>query len=145
MALKEIRHSVRLLAALTVVVAASVLSGCGGNDGGGDGRVLHSGSSNVLIGAKGDGDNVAGVGFAGTVSLAGGCLGIGGATIIWPYGTQVSSDDPLTIYVPGLGRLTVGDRVDGGGDEYGDHLPKGIDAVPSDCPTEQVVAFFPNR
>ncbi len=67
------------------------------------------------------------------------------ATVIWPHGTKITSDDPLTIEVPGLGGLQVDDQVDGGGVEYGDHLPKGIDAVPEGCPTEQVFEFYPNR
>jgi hypothetical protein len=66
--------------------------------------------------------------------------------VIWPHGTKIATDDPLTIDVPSLGRLRVGDYVDGmGGDEYVDYLPKGIDAVPSGCPTDQVVAFYPDQ
>ncbi len=132
---------IQALAVLTMIVAGSLLSGCGGGDGG----VLYSGDSIVLVGAEGDGDNMAGVGFAGGVTMVGDCMGIEGATVIWPHGTKIASDNPLSIDVPGLGPLTVGDHVDGGGDEYVDYLPKGLGAIPSGCPTEQVVAFYPNK
>jgi hypothetical protein len=134
----------RALAALSMMVVGSLLSGCGGGDGG----VLHSGDSVVLVGADVLGPTV-GVGFGGSVAMVGDCLGVEGdgavATVIWPHGTKIASDDPLTIDVPGLGRVSVGDQVAGGDDVNVDRLPKGNDAIPSGCPTEQVVAFYPNH
>ena len=89
----------------------------------------------MLVGADGDRRNIPEAVLTGPVTMAGDCLGINGATVIWPHGTKIATDDPLTIDVPSLGRLRVGDCVDGmGGDEYVDHLPKGIDAVPSGVP-----------
>jgi|1186.fasta_scaffold800995_2 hypothetical protein len=129
----------RTLAFLPIVFAASGLSAC---DGGGDGSALHSGDSIVLVDADSDGPTV-GVGFAGSVAMVGDCLGIGHATVIWPHGTTITDRDPLTIEVPGLGQVRVGSGVDGGADGVGD-LPKGIDTIPSGCPTRQVIAFFPN-
>jgi hypothetical protein len=130
----------RTLAFLSIILIASPgLSACGG---GGDGSVLHSGDSIVLVDADSDGPTV-GVGFAGSVAMVGDCLGIGHATVIWPHGTTISDRDPLTIEVPGLGQVRVGSGVDGGADDLGD-LPKGIDAIPPGCPTRQVVAFSPN-
>jgi hypothetical protein len=38
-----------------------------------------------------------------------------------------------------------GDPAGGGAVEYGDHLPKVIDAIPSDCPSDQVIAFYPTQ
>jgi hypothetical protein len=64
--------------------------------------------------------------------------------VIWPQGTRIASDDPMTIDVPGLGTLTIGDQVAGGGVEYGNRLPEGIDAIPSGCPTDEMVAFYPD-
>jgi hypothetical protein len=72
-------------------------------------------------------------------------MGIDDATVIWPYGTKIASEHPLTIDVPGLGRLKVGDHADGGADEYAHHLPTGIDAIPSSCPMHRVLAFYPNH
>lgn len=129
----------RALPAFAVIVAVLMASGCGGDEG----EVLRHGDSIVLVGAEGDGDNVAGIGYGGTVAMVGRCLGLNDATVIWPHGTKVVSDDPLTVDVPGLGRLRIGDEVGGGADVYGDHLPEGIDAIPSGCPTEEVVAFYP--
>jgi hypothetical protein len=126
--------------ALTVVAAAA--SGCGGEDGS---RVLRSGTSAVLVAADpGPDAAIGGVGYGGYVAMVGGCLGMGDATVVWPYGTEVASDDPLTIDVPGLGTLRVGDPASGGAVEYGDQLPEGLEA-PSDCPTEHVIAFYPDR
>lgn len=118
---------------------ALVVSACGE----GNGAVIHRGDTVVLVGANGDGDNMAGVGFGGKVAVVGACLGINDATVFWPYGTEVVAENPLTIDVPGLGRVSVGDQVIGGADVYADHLPKGIDAIPSGCPTKDVVAFYP--
>jgi hypothetical protein len=131
------------LPALALVVVGSLVSGCGG---GAAGRVLHTRASFVLVGAEDDADApAAGVGFGGYVAMLGRCVGIGDATVIWPYGTEITSDRPLTIAVPGLGTLQVGDPASGGAVDYGDHLPKGIDVIPSGCPTERVIAFYPDR
>lgn len=126
---------------LTVIFAGSLLSGCGGGDGG----VLHSGGSLVLVDEDHSGDATVGVGYGGVVAMAGDCVGIDGATVVWPHGTTIVSGNPLTIKVPGLGRVTLGDQVSGGGGDYGVHVPKGIDAIPTGCPTERVVAFYPGQ
>jgi hypothetical protein len=118
-----------------------LISGCGADDG----IVIHSGDAVVLVGAEGDGNNMAGVGFSGKVSMVGPCLGIGDTTVFWPHGTKVVQENPLSIEVPGLGQVTVGDQLTGGADVYVDHVPKGIDAMPSDCPATEVVAFYPER
>jgi hypothetical protein len=134
-----------VLAMLTLVGVGTSLSGCGG---GGDGSVLRSGNSVVLVGPELHGPTV-GVGFGGRVVMVGHCLGISGVLTIWPHGTTVTSNDPLTIDVPGVGPLTVGDSVMGGASGSGpgptSYLPKGIDAVPSGCPTDRVVSFLPDH
>lgn len=131
------------LASLVLFGVAFLLTGCGS---GGAGEVLHSGDAIVLVGAEGDSDEaMAGVGFSGDVAMVGACIGIDDVTVIWPYGTKIATQHPLTIDVPGLGRLKVGEHADGGADLYGHHLPKRIDAIPSDCPTQRVIAFYPNH
>jgi hypothetical protein len=144
---------IRALVVLTMIVAGSLLSGCGDHDG----HVLRSGSAFVLVGASDEARRLPHSTITGRVSIVGGCLGINGsavdgATVIWPHGTKITAEDPLTIDVPGLGSLRVGDGVDGSGDqfvnhrpgqEYVDYLPQGIDRVPTGCRRNQVIAFYP--
>lgn len=47
----------------------------------------------------------------GTLELVGGCLGTSGTVVIWPDGTEVVSEDPLTIDLPGRGAFSLGDDV----------------------------------
>jgi hypothetical protein len=128
----------RVVALLAVLVSGLLVSGCSG----GQGEVLHSGGSIVLVDADHDGEAVAAIGYEGDVAMAGACLGIGAATVLWPHGTTIVSDDPLTIEVPGLGRVKLGDHVTGGAVRYAGNLPKGSDSVPSECPTDQAVGFL---
>lgn len=130
----------RGFAVLAVLMSGALWSGCTTDHG-----VLRSGDSIVLVGEIGPEDSVAGVGLGGTLMMVGDCVGIDEATVIWPSGTEIASVEPLAIDVPGLGRVALGDRVDGGGDEYVDRLPKGIDSIPAGCPTEQVFAFYPDE
>lgn len=70
-------------------------------------------------------------------------LGFDGVTVLWPQGTKIVTDDPLTIQVPGLGRVTSGDSAYGRVDTFAPgHLPEGIGAIPDGCPSE-LIAFFP--
>lgn len=121
-----------------LALAGVCLGGCSGS-----GEVLRSDDSVVLVGADGDGDNAAGVGFGGNVTMVGACLGIEASTVIWPHGTSIVSEHPLVVDVTGLGEIRVGDQVSGGGVQYADHLPDGIDAIPSECPSGSLFAFFP--
>lgn len=107
--------------------------------------MLESGETKILIGAEADAEkDRAGVGMAGTVDVVGDCLGMDGNTVIWPYGTEVVDDSPLTIRVPDLGEITVGDSIEGGADTYADSLPEGIDELPSGCPEVGLFAFYPH-
>ena len=127
------------------VLALLMLTSCGGGEGElAPGKVLEGGSGKVLVNAEQpEGVMDAGEGFDGRVELVGDCLGIGGNTIIWPPGTEIVSDNPLVVEVPGLGQVTIGDQVTGGADHYVDYLPEGIDAIPSGCPTGSVFAYDP--
>jgi hypothetical protein len=130
------------LGAVMVIVGASSWSGCSGDD---EGRILHSGDSVVLVGTQSNHDSVAGVGFGGYVALVGPCLGLNSTTVVWPEGTKITSDEPLTIDVPGLGRLRIGDPVDAGAVMYEDGMPTSMPAVPSDCRTDTVAVLYPDR
>lgn len=52
------------------------------------------------------------------VAMVGHCLGIDHATAFWPHGTEVVSKYSLTIDVPGIGKVSVGDQLSGGADVY---------------------------
>ncbi len=122
-----------------------VLTSCGGAGDVAPGEVLRGHGGTVLVNAEPDGGAMAGVGYGGRVTLVGECLGIDDATVIWPHGTELVSDEPFVVEVPGMGQVTIGDRVAGGADQYVDHLPDGIDAIPPGCPTVSVFAFYPDR
>ena len=50
------------------------------------------------------------------MGIVGGCLGAGGHVVVWPAGTEVVDDSPLTIEIPGDDRTyAVGDEVRLGG------------------------------
>jgi hypothetical protein len=127
-------------ALVALLLAVGFLTfGCGA-----DGEVLEGGDSLVLVGGDPNAD-MAGVGFGGTVTMVGRCLGVDNWTVIWPKGTTVVSTSPLSIRVPGQGLIRVGDRLGGGAVNVSDkNLPDGIDAVPQGCPAEEMVEFFPH-
>lgn len=76
----------------------------------------------------------------GTIEIVGGCLGASGEVIVWPHGTKVVDDDPLTIDIPDKGEHQVGDEIRLGGgmvfeQSEGEAAPSkvaGVD-VPSEC------------
>jgi hypothetical protein len=128
---------------LTLAVLTLTCASCGSS---GDGDVLRAGSHYVIVGADGDLDNVAGFGLpSGRVELVGDCLGIDGRTVIWPHGTEIVSTDPLEVDVPDFGKLSEGDEFSEAGAEdwSADRLPDGIDALPSGCPGENLIALVP--
>lgn len=135
---------VRATGGLVLLLALASCTG-GGEDAVAPGEVLGGSTGTVLVNAEPGEGGIAGVGFFGRVKLVGDCLGIEDATIIWPHGTQIVSEDPFVVEVPGMGQVSIGDRVSGGGDEYVDYLPDGIDAVPPGCPTKRVFAFHPDH
>lgn len=117
------------------LATVGILSACGS-----DGDVLSADGTHVLVGPTTNSGDDAGI--SGTVTMDGDCLGIGnGQVIIWPGGTTIVSEDPITIKVPGLGEIGLGDKIDGGGGMT-DEPPDGVD-VPSTCPSENLVVFRP--
>ena len=103
--------------------------------------MLDSGGKHVLVAPPANGGEDAAI--SGVVTLIGGCLGIGSSVAIWPHGTTIVSDDPLTIRVPDLGQVKLGDEVDGGGGthEPGD-APNGV-TIPDTCKSETIVTWRP--
>jgi hypothetical protein len=51
----------------------------------------------------------------GRLEVVGDCLGANGSVIVWPPGTDVVKQDPLTIDIPDNGTFTLGDDVHLGG------------------------------
>ena len=125
----------------SVAALVPLLTSCstgGAND-------LTSGEYHVLVSAPADGGDDAGIG--GTVGLVGKCLGIGGSVAFWPSGTEIVADDPLTIDVPGIGEVSVGDKVSGGGGSHAWPVDSSVSTVepevsiPDSCPTTSWVTF----
>lgn len=108
------------------------------------GTVVESYGGTVLIGTD-DGTNMAGVGLGGDVAFVGDCLGLDQTLIIWPPGTEVIAQEPLTINVPGLGAVKVGDHIEGGGQEYDVSDPPDGLKIPAGCSSDLLYSFFPDR
>jgi hypothetical protein len=104
-------------ASLAVVVL--VLVGCGT----GDQTAISRGSSTIYVHGgsllpRGGDDAL----IEGTVVARGGCvlLGIGDATypVVWPSGTSITDDDPLTLRLRSGDEVGVGGTVRGGGGSH---------------------------
>lgn len=115
----------------TLVIA--LLAGCGGS-------VISVGDASVLVSERtGSGMDAAG---GGRLEIVGGCLGASGSVIVWPHGTEVVDDEPLTVEIPGYGTFAVGDDVQVGGgyvlEHSSDTAVEGLYdvagvTVPADC------------
>ena len=53
--------------------------------------------------------------LAAELQIVSGCLGAGGSVVIWPFGTRVIDEDPLTIEIPDNGTFVLGEEVTVGG------------------------------
>lgn len=132
------------VASVLVSVLLVALSACGGGA-----KDLEAGKVHVLVSASSGDEGGADVGIAGTVQLVGDCLGIGDAVAFWPKGTKVVSEDPLTIDVPGEGKVTVGDTVQGAGGSHSTASDSEVDSskpelpIPASCPSTSWVDFRP--
>lgn len=119
--------------AFTTVGALIPLSGCGG-------QVISSDGVTVLVSERTDAGMSALGG--GNLEVVGGCLGASGSVIVWPHGTEVVQDEPLTIDIPEYGTFALGDEVQVGGgyvlehssDDVapGDYRVGGV-TVPAEC------------
>ena len=123
---------VRKFAAAIPTLALILVAGCGG-------QVIAAGDVDVLVAASsGDGMDAMG---GGTLEVVGGCLGVSGFVVVWPHGTEVADEDPLTIEIPGNGSFALGESVQVGGgfvvehssDEGDPPYEVGRVTVPDDC------------
>ena len=123
-----------LISAVSISAAAmSVLTACGG-------EVISGGEVTVLVSEPADGgmDALGG----GRLEVVGGCLGASGVVMIWPHGTKVVTEEPLTIDIPSHGTFALGDDVQVVGGlvlehsfadvEPGTYRAGGVD-VPAEC------------
>ena len=125
----------RLLAVLAVTAA---LGGCGG-------EVIRAGDATVLVAERAEAgmDALGG----GRLEVVGGCLGADGYVIVWPYGTEVVADDPLTVSIPGHGTAALGDHVEVSGGFVLEHTSGRVEpgplevagvTVPAECAEHDV-------
>ena len=92
--------------AIALVVCA-FFAGCA------SGERIEAGGHIVLIAEPADsGDDAL---LAGNLSDVGGCLGIESYAVVWPHGTQVTDEDPLSLTVPGQPPVAIGEYVEVGG------------------------------
>ena len=110
---------------------AWTLSGCGGAE------VAVVDDVTVLIGARsGSGMDAL---LPGRLAVVDGCLGLDyedGAVayvVIWPHGTEVVRDNPLTLALPDGEEYQLGDQLQVGGGESSSPTAGGID-VEQECP-----------
>ncbi|MCZ2859627.1 hypothetical protein [Blastococcus sp. VKM Ac-2987] len=112
---------------MAIVIASSalpLLTACGG------GEVVSAGEVTVLVSEQSEAgmDALGG----GRLVVVGGCLGAGGYVIVWPSGTEVVHEDPVTIDVPGLGTYGLGDEVEVAGGFVLEHSSQEVEPGPFD-------------
>lgn len=66
----------------------------------------------------------------GRLELLGGCLGADGAVVVWPHGTEVADEDPLSIRIPDNGIFDLGDQVEFGGGFVLEHSSDEVEPGP---------------
>lgn len=85
------------------------LTACGG---GAD--VVDAGVAKIYVGQRSSGGDSALL--RGPLAVLDGCLGVAERVVVWPHGTTVVREKPLTIRAPGVeGDRTIGDEVQIGG------------------------------
>lgn len=66
----------------------------------------------------------------GRLEVVGGCLGASGSVIVWPPGTEVVKDNPLTIDIPDYGTFALGDEVQVAGGFVLEHSSRNVEPSP---------------
>lgn len=88
------------------VLLAALLTSCAG-------RAIETDEATVLVGERsGGGDDAL---WSGPLEVVGGCLGVRGAVVVFPHGTEVIDEDPLRVDIPGDPEAALGDNVSLGG------------------------------
>ncbi|MBC2934228.1 hypothetical protein [Nocardioides sp. zg-1228] len=127
----------RMGRAVSLACVVISLSACGGA------RAVDGGDATVLVAERTGGGMDARL--EGTLAVVDGCLGITDVTtyrdtvVVWPHGTEVTSDAPTTIELPGVGEIAVGEKVsvDGGVDRSTTGRVGGL-VVPSYCDSTEI-------
>jgi len=122
-----------------VVGLAGTLVACG------VARTIEAGDARVLVAERSSGGMDALL--EGTLTMVGACLGIeateGSAllVVVWPYGTDVERGDPLTLDLPDVGTVSLGEAVAVGGGVVRPDSPAGPvggAAIPASCRAPEV-------
>ena len=108
------------------------------DDGRGASDVVTAGDVTVLVGERSrEGMEAL---LPGRLAVIDGCLGLeseevaASYVVVWPHGTEVVDEDPLTISVSGGGEHSIGDQIQvGGGETTSSGKPGGVD-VEARCP-----------
>lgn len=121
-----------------IAVLTLVMTGCGG-------QVISAGGATVLVSERtGSGMDALG---GGRLEVVGGCLGTDGYVIVWPHGTEVVQENPLTIRIPDTGQFALGDTVQVGGGFVLEHSSQTVApgpfevagvAVPTECAAHDI-------
>lgn len=108
-ALASLRRTSPWLIAGAIAVALVVVFGVRGCSG----KVIDADGVKVLTaGYQSGGSDALG---GGTLEVVGDCLGAHGDVYVFPQGTEVIDEEPLTIDIPGVGEVSLGEEFDVGG------------------------------
>lgn len=126
------------------LLVCALVGGCA------SGQRVDVGGLTVLIAEPADsGDDAL---LAGKLSDVGGCLGIEGFAVVWPNGTRVSDEGPLSLTVPGQPKVGMGERIEVGGGvlfEANEQEPKDYSiagvSIPARCVAAGVWMSSPAR
>lgn len=109
------------------------------------GAVLETTDGTIVLVAGGQGGS-GDAAIAGTVAVVNGCLGLrigtSAYTAIWPEGTTVKEDDPVSISLPGGEAVGNGSKVDGAGGFLTGELPSWAPAIPESCDASAEIAVM---
>ncbi|HEX6247347.1 MAG TPA: hypothetical protein VFZ64_05700 [Nocardioidaceae bacterium] len=126
-----------------IAAALALLAACGG-------KVITVGDVTVLV-SRSTSAGMDALG-GGRLEVVGGCLGTSGYVVLWPSGTDVVSENPVTIEIPGNGTFTLGDEVQVGGGFVLEHSSQdrepgtfeaGGVTVPAECAEHDVFLARP--
>jgi hypothetical protein len=104
------------------------------------GKVIDAGGVKVLAaGYQSGGSDALG---GGTLEVVGDCLGADGDVYVFPKGTEVVDEEPLTLDIPGFGEVSLGEEFDVGGGWAVEHSSDDVEpgsieiggvTVPAEC------------